>query len=86
MVVVCPENPLALGLVDRLAAEGIAAAGPTAAAARIESSKSFAKQLMSRAGIPTAGYDVVTTMEEAASVIDRHFRCTGPGTGRRRWS
>ncbi len=42
LVVVCPENPLALGLVDRLAAEGIAAAGPTAAAARIESSKSFA--------------------------------------------
>lgn len=81
LVVVCPENPLALGLVDRLNAEGIAAAGPTAAAARIESSKSFAKELMSRAGIPTARYHVATTLDEAMRVIDEHFGAGGTGAG-----
>lgn len=73
LVVVCPEAPLALGLVDELIAAGFAAVGPTAAAARIESSKSFAKQLMERAGIPTAGYDVATDMETATAIIRRHF-------------
>ena len=76
LVIVCPENPLALGLVDKLMEAGIAAVGPTAAAARIESSKQFAKRLMTKAGIPTANYDVVTTIDEAAHVIQRHF---GPG-------
>jgi phosphoribosylamine--glycine ligase len=52
LVVVAPDDPLALGLVDRLDAAGIAAFGPTQAAARIESSKSFAKDLMRRHGIP----------------------------------
>lgn len=55
-VVIGPEAPLALGLVDALEAEGIAAFGPSAAAAALESSKSFAKDLCARAGIPTAPY------------------------------
>jgi phosphoribosylamine--glycine ligase len=49
-----PEAPLALGLVDRLRARGLAVFGPTQAAARIETSKAWAKQLMLDAGVPTA--------------------------------
>ena len=55
-VVVGPEAPLVLGLVDALEAEGIAAFGPSAAAAAIEASKGFAKDLFARAQIPTAAY------------------------------
>jgi phosphoribosylamine--glycine ligase len=55
-VVVGPEAPLVLGLVDALEAEGIPAFGPSAAAAALEGSKSFAKDLCTRASIPTAAY------------------------------
>ena len=55
-VVVGPEAPLVLGLVDALEAEGIAAFGPSAAASAIEASKAFAKDLFVRAQIPTAAY------------------------------
>lgn len=55
-VVVAPDDPLAMGLVDKLAALGIPAFGPTAAAARIEASKIFAKDLMRKYRIPTARY------------------------------
>ena len=54
MVVIGPEAPLAAGLADSLRAAGIAAFGPSRAAARIESSKAFAKSLMREAGVPTA--------------------------------
>src|SRR3989304_4178094 len=54
LVSVRPEQPLADGLVDRLAVQGIAAFGPSQAAARIEYSKAFAKDLMRRHNIPTA--------------------------------
>ncbi len=54
-VVVGPEAPLVLGLVDALEADGIAAFGPTAAAAALEGSKTFMKQLCAEAGIPTPG-------------------------------
>ncbi len=54
LVVVGPDNPLADGIVDHFNAAGIRAFGPTAAAARIESSKSFAKEIMAEAGVPTA--------------------------------
>jgi phosphoribosylamine--glycine ligase len=55
-VVVGPEQPLSLGLVDRLEAAGIAAFGPSAAASELEASKGFTKDLCARAGIPTARY------------------------------
>lgn len=55
-VIVGPEAPLVLGLVDTLEAEGIPAFGPTAAAAALEGSKAFAKELCRRAQIPTAAY------------------------------
>jgi len=62
LVVVGPEVPLALGLADRLRAAGLAVFGPSAAAARLESSKAFAKDLMSRHGVPTARF---RTFEDA---------------------
>ncbi len=55
LVVVGPEGPLAAGVTDALTAEGIPVFGPTRAGARIESSKSFAKEIMAAAGVPTAG-------------------------------
>jgi len=54
LIVVGPEDPLSRGLVDHLAANGIKAFGPVAAAARLEASKSFAKSVMNHCGIPTA--------------------------------
>ncbi len=54
LTVVGPEAPLAAGIVDRFRERGLAIFGPTAAAARIESSKSFAKTMMREAGVPTA--------------------------------
>jgi phosphoribosylamine--glycine ligase len=56
LVVVGPEMPLALGLADRLREVGFAVFGPSAAAARLESSKAFAKDLMARHAIPTARF------------------------------
>jgi phosphoribosylamine--glycine ligase len=64
-VVVGPEAPLVAGLVDGLAAVGIPAFGPTAAAARIEGSKQYAKELMRDVGVPTASYTVFKTREDA---------------------
>lgn len=57
LVVVGPEVPLAMGLADRLQARGIPVFGPVQAAARIESSKAFAKSLMLEAGVPTARHE-----------------------------
>lgn len=57
-VVVAPDDPLAMGLTDRLREAGIASFGPSQAAAEIESSKVFAKNLMKKYGIPTASYEV----------------------------
>ncbi|OGU06182.1 MAG: phosphoribosylamine--glycine ligase, partial [Gemmatimonadetes bacterium RBG_16_66_8] len=69
LVVVGPEAPLAAGLVDRFAAAEIAAFGPTAAAARIESSKAFAKALMASAGVPAAASETFTDLEPATRYI-----------------
>ncbi len=66
LVVVGPEAPLVAGLVDRLAAAGILAFGPTAAAAEIEGSKAFAKEIMTAAGIPTAEH---ATFREVAPAL-----------------
>ncbi|HLJ67679.1 MAG TPA: phosphoribosylamine--glycine ligase [Chloroflexota bacterium] len=65
LTVVGPEAPLALGLADRLEEAGCAVVGPRAAAARIEWSKAFAKDLMRRAGVPTAGYRVCDDAQSA---------------------
>ncbi len=70
LVVVGNEDPLAGGLVDRLAVEGIAAFGPTRAAAEIESSKVFAKELMARNGIPTAPFAVFESEAAARGYIE----------------
>ena len=67
--VVAPDDPLALGAVDALTAAGIPCFGPTAAAARIESSKVFAKNLMKKYNIPTADYAVFSDPEEAQNYI-----------------
>ena len=68
-VVVTPDDPLCLGLVDLLAARGIPAFGPDKAAARIEGSKVFAKDLMRRYGIPTARYETFDDVEAALSYV-----------------
>jgi len=68
-VVVGPEAPLVAGLVDRLDAAGIKAFGPTAAAARLEGSKGFLKDLCQRHGIPTAAYRRFTDAGEARAYI-----------------
>ena len=64
-----PETPLAAGIVDQFRAKGLRIVGPTAAAARLESSKTFAKELMLRAGIPTARFAAVTSAEEARDAL-----------------
>jgi phosphoribosylamine--glycine ligase len=65
LVVVGPETPLALGLADRLRAAGLAVFGGSAAAARLESSKAFAKDLMARHRIPTARFGTFTAAAAA---------------------
>ena len=69
VVVVGPEAPLCAGLVDRLEAEGIAAFGPRAAAARIEGSKGFMKDLCARHGVPTAAYKRIGSLADAEAFI-----------------
>lgn len=65
LTIVGPELPLSLGLVDRLHAAGHAVVGPTAAAARLETSKAFAKAFMARHGVPTARFRTCASAEEA---------------------
>ena len=68
-VVVAPDDPLALGCVDRLHEVGIPCFGPDAKAARIESSKVFSKNLMKKYGIPTARYEVFSKPAEALDYL-----------------
>jgi phosphoribosylamine--glycine ligase len=72
LVVVGPEAPLVAGLVDELARRGIAAFGPSAAAARLEGSKTFAKEVMAAAGVPTAGWSAVDDVEAGMAAIERY--------------
>ncbi|HEX4344664.1 MAG TPA: phosphoribosylamine--glycine ligase [Solirubrobacteraceae bacterium] len=69
LVVVGPEVPLVAGLVDALAARGIAAFGPSRAAARLEGSKTFAKEVMAAAGVPTAAWSAVDDVEAGMAAI-----------------
>ena len=64
-----PEDPLVNGIVDRFQAAGLACFGPSAAAAQLEGSKSFAKDFMARHGIPTAAYGQFTEIEPAIEFI-----------------
>jgi phosphoribosylamine--glycine ligase len=70
LVVVGPELPLSLGLVDELQRRSIPVFGPTRKAAQLESSKSFAKRFMQRHNIPTAAYAVATSEQQAMESID----------------
>ncbi len=74
LVVVGPEAPLVAGVADALAAAGIPCFGPVAAAARIEGSKAFAKEIMDEAGVPTAGFRVFTDVAEAEAHAVRQGR------------
>ena len=76
-VVVAPDDPLCMGLVDLLTAEGIPAFGPEKKAAVIEGSKVFAKNLMKKYGIPTAKYEAFSSYQEAADYI-RSDACPAP--------
>ena len=69
LVVVTPDDPLAMGMVDALKAAGVRAFGPDKAAARIESSKAFAKELMRKYGIPTAHCEIFTDYEKAKAYV-----------------
>ena len=70
LTVVGPEAPLADGLVDVFEQRGLRIVGPTSAAARLESSKAFAKDFMRRHSIPTARYRVATSFSQAKDVLD----------------
>jgi phosphoribosylamine--glycine ligase len=69
LVVVGPEVPLVAGLVDACFEAGIKAFGPSAAAAKVEGSKAYAKELMEAAGVPTAGYVVLRDRNEALAHV-----------------
>ena len=71
-VFVGPEVPLIEGIVDAFAAAGIKAFGPSKAAAQIEGSKDFAKQLMARHGIPTAQYRTFDDLETSVAYVREH--------------
>jgi phosphoribosylamine--glycine ligase len=71
LVVVGPEAPLVAGVADELRAAGFIVFGPSAAAALLEGSKAFAKQVMADAGVPTAGHWVAATAGEVTGVLDR---------------
>ncbi len=69
LVVIGPEAPLVDGLADSLRAEGFAVFGPSKAAAQLEGSKGFTKDLCARANIPTAGYVRTTSLEQAKAAL-----------------
>jgi phosphoribosylamine--glycine ligase len=73
LTIVGPELPLQLGVVDEFTRRGYRIFGPTQAAARLESSKSFAKEFMQRHHIPTAHYAICNTQEEVRAALS-HFR------------
>jgi phosphoribosylamine---glycine ligase len=69
LVVVGPEVPLVAGFADACAAAGLACFGPSAAAARLEGSKAYAKEVMAAAGVPTAAYTVVTDVAAGLAAV-----------------
>ncbi len=81
LVVIGPEVPLVLGVADAVRAAGIACFGPTKEAARIEGSKSFAKDVMTAAGVRTATSEIVDNPAHLDAALDRF----GPGGGDAAW-
>ena len=81
LVVIGPEVPLVVGVADAVRAAGIACFGPTKEAARIEGSKSFAKDVMAAAGVRTAGSEVVDNPAHLDAALDRF----GPPSGDPAW-
>ncbi|BBX20192.1 phosphoribosylamine--glycine ligase [Mycolicibacterium duvalii] len=81
LVVIGPEVPLVLGVADAVRAAGIACFGPTRDAARIEGSKAFAKDVMTAAGVRTAGSEIVDNPAHLDAALDRF----GPAAGQRAW-
>ena len=73
LVVVGPEAPLADGLADALIAVGIPVFGPTSAAARLESSKSFAREVMRESGVPSPEFAVFSEEREAVEYLSRNL-------------
>ncbi|MDZ4139277.1 MAG: phosphoribosylamine--glycine ligase, partial [Erythrobacter sp.] len=71
LVVIGPEAPLVDGLSDSLRAAGVPVFGPSQAAAQLEGSKGFTKDLCARAGIPTAGYVRTASLAEARAALNR---------------
>lgn len=71
LTVVGPELPLALGIVDYFQKESLLIFGPTKEAAQIESSKSFAKSLMQKNGIPTAQYQIFSSIDQATTYVQK---------------
>jgi len=72
LVVVGPEMPLVAGIADDLAEAGVRCFGPTAAAAALEGSKAFCKEVMADAGVPTAAHSVVTETEAGIEAVSRY--------------
>lgn len=70
LIVVGPELPLTLGIVDAFREAGLACFGPSKAAARLEGSKAFSKELMKKYNIPTAAFDTFTDVEKAKAFVD----------------
>ena len=86
-VMVAPDDPLAMGMVDALEAAGIRAFGPRKNAAIIEGSKAFSKELMKKYGIPTADYAVFTDKDQALSYVEEKgapivVKCDGLALGK----
>ncbi|MHB1842511.1 MAG: phosphoribosylamine--glycine ligase, partial [Sulfobacillus sp.] len=71
LIVIGPEAPLVGGLADRLRANGHRVLGPSAAAARLEGSKAYAKAVMAACGVPTARFATVSSRQALAAAIDR---------------
>ena len=86
-VMVAPDDPLAMGMVDAMEAAGIRAFGPRANAAIVEGSKAFSKELMKKYGIPTAAYEIFTDMDAALRYVEAQgapivVKCDGLALGK----
>jgi phosphoribosylamine--glycine ligase len=87
LTIVGPEYPLSIGIVDHFKAQGLRIIGASRAAARLESSKKFAKEVMARAGVRTAAYQIANSRQELEGLIVSHegpvvLKCDGLASGK----